>query len=70
MVRFAQVQPGAKVQLGRMYGPRSQFSHMEGEVVEKLVTKINNSVWSAIVVRTSPRKKVMVQIHNIKAITG
>lgn len=68
MVKFADVQTGSVVQLGRLNGVRSELSHSVGYVVRKEIKRIGTSTWSAILVQVAPRKFEFVAIHNIKEI--
>lgn len=68
MVKFADVIPGAVVQLGRFNKERSKLSYAVGMVKDKQVTKIGNSVWTGIRVEVAPRRYELVSLHNIKAI--
>jgi hypothetical protein len=68
MVKFAQVQEGAVVQLGRFNKSNSEHSHKVGLVVSKQTLKIGKSVWSAITVEVEPGQRLLVNINNIKSI--
>ena len=68
MVKFADVQEGSVVQLGRLNGARKELSHSVGFVARKEVTRIGTSTWSGIVVEVAPRQFELVAIHNVKAV--
>lgn len=68
MVKYAAVQPGTVVQLGRFNKERSGMSHKVGMVTEKRTVKFGNSTWSGIGVEIEPGHIEMVALHNIKEI--
>ena len=68
MVKFAEVQKDSIVQLGRFNKDKAEHSYKVGIVTAKTVTKIGNSVWSAITVQVSPKKFVVASIHNIREV--
>lgn len=68
MVKFAQVQEGQVVQLGRFYKEQSKHSFKTALVVAKRTLKIDKNVYTAIVVKVSDREKIEVALHNIKEI--
>lgn len=68
MVKFAEINEGSVVQLGRFNKEMTKHSHKSGMVVKKLVTKIGKNVYTGIVVQTGAREKIEVQLHNVKAI--
>lgn len=68
MVKFAQVEAGQVVQLGRFYKEMSKHSNKQALVVEKQVAKIGKNVYTAILVQVGPRERVLVALHNIKEV--
>lgn len=68
MVKYAAVQPGTVVQLGRFNKERVGMSHKVGIVTEKRTVKFGNSTWSGIGVEIEPGHIEMVALHNIKEI--
>ena len=68
MVKFAEVTPGAVVQLGRFNKTQAPLSHAVGLVREKRTLKIGTSTFSAIAVEVAPGVVKEVALHNIKQI--
>lgn len=68
MVKFAEVQANAVVQLGRFNGERRGDSYGTGIVVSKATRKVGKNVYHVIMVQTGARRRIQVQLHNIREI--
>lgn len=68
MTKYAEVQKDSIVQLGRFNKDKAEHSYKTGIVTGKKVTKIGNSIWTAITVQVAPREYIVASITNIKAV--